>query len=94
MESIYYFSLTYVCSRQLDRRERRQYLILMIDGVPQERRITVNSLQGKTESPANKTVKVNPNRGKQGGIPKKESPGIANNKSNPNGQSTDKGLTV
>ena len=30
-------------------------------------------------------IKLNPNRGKQGGIPEKESPGIANNKSNPNG---------
>ena len=32
---------------------------------------------------ANETIKVTPNEGKQGGIPKKESPGIANNKSDP-----------
>ena len=57
----------------------------MIDGVPQERRRTVNPLRGKSEFLANKTVKVNPNGGKQGGIPKKESPGITNNKSDPNG---------
>ena len=56
------------------------------DGVPQERRRTVNPLRGKTEFLANETVKVNPNGGKQGGIPKKESPGIANNKSDPNGR--------
>ena len=57
-----------------------------INGVPQERRRTVNPLRGKTEFLANETVKVNPNGGKQGGIPKKESPGIANKKSNPNGR--------
>ena len=57
-----------------------------MDGVPQERRRTVNPLWGKTEFLANKTVKVNPNEGKQGGIPKKESLGIANNKSDPNGR--------
>ena len=34
---------------------------------------------------ANKTVKVNPNGEKQGGISKKESSGISNNKSDPNG---------
>ena len=60
-----------------------------MDGVPQERRRTVNPLRGKTEFLPNKTVKVNPNRGKQGGIPEKESPGIANNKSNPNGCQTE-----
>ena len=53
-------------------------------GVPQESRRTVNALRGKTEFLANETVKVNPNGGKQGGITKKESPGIANNKSDPN----------
>ena len=57
-----------------------------MDGVPQERRKIVNPLRGKTEFLANETVQVNPNGGKQGGIPKKESPGIANNKSNPNGR--------
>ena len=46
----------------------------------------VNPLRGKTEFLANETVKVNPNGGKQGGIPKKESLGIANNKSDPNGR--------
>ena len=35
---------------------------------------------------ANKTIKVNPNGEKQGGIPEKESPGIANPKSDPNGR--------
>ena len=59
---------------------------MMFDGVPQERRRTVNPLRGKTEFLANETVKVNPNGGKQGGIPKKESPGIANKKSDPNGR--------
>ena len=58
----------------------------MIDRVPQERRITVNPLRGKTDLLANKTIKVNPNGVKQGGILKKESPGIANNKSDPNGR--------
>ena len=56
------------------------------DGVPQERRRTVNPQRRKTEFLANGTIKVNPNGGKQGGIPKKESPGIVNNKSNPNGR--------
>ena len=55
-------------------------------GVPQERRRTVNPLRGKTEFLANGIIKVNPNGGKQGGIPKNESPGIANNKSDPNGR--------
>ena len=59
---------------------------MMIDGVPQERRRTVNPLRGKTEFLANETAKVNPNVIKQGGIPKKESPGIVNNKSDPNGR--------
>ena len=49
-------------------------------------RRTVNPLRGKTDFLANKTIKVNPNGGKQGVIPKKESPGIANNKSDPNGR--------
>ena len=57
---------------------------LMIDGFPQERRRTVNPLRRKTEFLANEKFKVNPNGGKQGGIPKKESLGIANNKSDPN----------
>ena len=58
----------------------------MIDGIPQERRWTVNPLREKTEFPANETSTVNPNGGKQGGIPEKESLGIVNNKSNPNGR--------
>ena len=41
---------------------------------------------GKKGFLANKTIKVNPIGGKQGGIPEKESPGIANNKSDPNGR--------
>ena len=64
--------------------------LVMIDekihGVPQERRRTVNPLRGKTEFLANRTIKVNPKGGKQGGIPKKESPGIANKKIDPNGR--------
>ena len=58
---------------------------LNIYGVPQERRRTVNPQRRKTEFLANKTVQVNPNGGKQGGIPKKESPGIVKNKSDLNG---------
>ena len=38
---------------------------------------------------ANETIKVNPNGGKQGGIPEKESLGIANNQSDPNGRQTE-----
>ena len=56
----------------------------MIDGVTQERRRIVNPLRGKKEFLANETIKVNPNRGKEGGIPEKEYLGIANNKSDPN----------
>ena len=59
---------------------------MVIDVVPQERIITLNPLQGKTELLANKTIKVNPNGGKQGRIPEKEYMGIANNKSDPNGR--------
>ena len=62
------------------------FINLNIDGVPQERRRTVNPLWGKTEFLGNETIKVNPNGGKQGGIPEKESPGIANNQSDPNGR--------
>ena len=58
----------------------------MIDGVTQERRRKVNHLRKETEFLENKTIKVNPNGGKKGGIPEKESPGIANNKSVPNGR--------
>ena len=58
----------------------------MIDGVPKERRKTVNPLRVKTEFLAIKTIKVNPNARKQGGIPEKESPGISNNKRNQKGQ--------
>ena len=36
----------------------------------------------------NETIKVIPNRGKQGGIPEKESPGIANPNSDPNRRQT------
>ena len=54
-------------------------------GVPQERRRTVNPLRIKMEFLANKTIKVNPNGGKQGGITEKESPGIADNKCDLNG---------
>ena len=46
----------------------------------------VNPLRGKMVFLAKKTIKVNPNGGKKGGIPEKESPGIANNKSDPNGR--------
>ena len=49
-------------------------------------RITVNPLRGKTEFLATETIKVNPNGGKQRGTHKKEYPGIANNKSDPNGR--------
>ena len=37
---------------------------------------------------ANETIKVNPNGGKQGGIPEKESPGIENPKSDLNRRQT------
>ena len=73
----------------MDLWERGQHAGLVGDaeaeGVSRERRRTVNPLRGKTEFLANETVKVKPNGGKQGGIPKKEYPGIANNKSDPNG---------
>ena len=55
----------------------------LVYGVLQERRITLNPLQEKTKFLAKKTIKVNPNGGKQGGIPEKESLGISNNKSDP-----------
>ena len=58
----------------------------IVYGVPQESRRTVNPLRVKTEFLANKTIKINPNGGKQGVIPEKESQGIANNKSDPNGR--------
>ena len=57
--------------------------------VPQERRRTLNPLRGKTEFLANKTIQVNPNGRKQGGITEKESPGIANNKSDLNKRQTE-----
>ena len=59
-----------------------------MNGVPQERRRTLNPLREKTEFLANETIKVNPNGGKQGGIPEKETTGIANNRSEPNGRQT------
>ena len=62
---------------------------MVIDVVPQERRRTVNPLRGKTEFLANKTIRVNPNGGKQGGIPEKESPGIVNTKSDRNRRRTE-----
>ena len=61
----------------------------MIDVVSQERRITVNPQQGKNEFLANETIKVNPNRVKQGGIPNKESLRISNNKIDPNKRQTE-----
>ena len=57
--------------------------------VPQERIRTVNTLRGQTEFLANKTIKVNPNGGKQVGIPEKEYPGIANHKGYPNRRQTE-----
>ena len=44
---------------------------------------------GENVVPCERKIKVNPNRGKQGGIPKKESPGIANPKGNPSGRRTE-----
>ena len=44
---------------------------------------------GENLVPRGQTIKVNPNGGKQGGIPKKESPAIANPKSDPNGRQTE-----
>ena len=44
---------------------------------------------GENVVPRKRTIKVNPNRGKQGGIPEKESPGIANPKGDPNGRQTE-----
>ena len=64
-------------------------LVIMKNGVPKYRRFRVNPIRGKTEFLVNKTIKVNPNGGKQGEIPNKESPGIANNKSDPNGCQTE-----
>ena len=43
---------------------KRKGTEVRIYGVPQERRRTVNPLRRKTEFLANKTVKVNPQRGK------------------------------
>ena len=39
--------------------------------------------------PHEQTIKLNPNGEKQGGIPEKESPGIANTKGDPNGRQTE-----
>ena len=44
---------------------------------------------GENVVPRELTIKVNPNGGKQGGIPKKESPGIPNPKDDPNGRQTE-----
>ena len=44
---------------------------------------------GENVGPRERTIRVNPNGGKQGGIPKKESPGIANPKGDPNGHQTE-----
>ena len=41
---------------------------------------------GENVVPREQTIKVNPDEWKQGGIPEKESPGIANPKSDPNGR--------
>ena len=57
--------------------------------VPQESRRTLNPLRGKTEFLSKEKIKVNPNGGKQGGIPEKESPGIFNNQIDPNGRHTE-----
>ena len=43
---------------------------------------------GENVVPRERTIKVNPNGGKQGRIPEKESPRIANPKSDPNGRQT------
>ena len=44
---------------------------------------------GENVFPPEQTIKLNPNGGKQGGIPEKESPGIANPKRDPNGRQTE-----
>ena len=44
---------------------------------------------GENVAPRDPTIRVNPNRGRHGGIPKKESPGIANTKGNPSGCQTE-----
>ena len=57
---------------------------MVIDVVPQEKRRTVKPPTGENIVPREQTIKVNPNMGKQGGIPEKEYPGIANPKGDPN----------
>ena len=44
---------------------------------------------GENVVPRKKTIRVDPNRGKQVGVPKKESPGIANPKGDPNRRQTE-----
>ena len=73
----------------IPRKPKIEFLIIeQKDVVPQERRRTVNPQRGKMEFLANEKIKVNPNRGKQGGIPEKEYPGIANPKSDQNRRQT------
>ena len=44
---------------------------------------------GENVVPRERTIKVNTNRGKQGGLPEKESTGIVNPKSDQNGRETE-----
>ena len=44
---------------------------------------------GENVVPREQTIRVNPNRVKQGGIPEKESPGIVNPKGDPSGRQTE-----
>ena len=44
---------------------------------------------GKNVVPHEQIIRVNPNGGKQGGIPEKESPGIENPKSDPSLRQTE-----
>ena len=73
------FSLLFqfnICRQSATGSRRTQAIChLVIDVVPQERRRTATPLRRKMELLAKKTIKENPNGGKQGGIPEKEYPG-------------------
>ena len=86
MDSILALDIPYIPYFSIPTSSAINLRFLSRHGVPQERRRTVNPLRGKTEFLANKNIKVNTNGGKQEGISKKEYPGIANNKRDPNGR--------
>ena len=75
--------IVFRCMEKVLGTENKIYLLNVIRSSPRQENIS-KPPTGKTEFLADERIKVNPNGEKQGEILEKESPGIANNKTDQN----------